>query len=677
MRIIKLILFTITLALACSISYGQAPTKVAFGGTRPIDTAWAGRHLRIDSTVRFLKYSTSDATKYLRINASGFLELGTPAGGGGNADSAIFFTNYRADTMRSNIYTQLGLKGTGTVTNVSTGFGMLGGPITTAGTVRVDSNAVMTVARGYKVSDSVAGLIPSLTGYATTTALADSVSGRVKYSDTSTVIGTRSWVTTNYVPYTGATDSVRLGEYPIRAGQFRFDLTPTISTVVGGMYWDATNNTISVPLTTDVNLQIGQESLVRARNNTGSTVTNGQVVYIAGAQGNNPTIGLADADSASTSQVIGVATEDIADNGTGFVTVSGVVNGVNTSSWNAGDKLYLSTTNGQLTNTPPTPPHISVMVGTALNSTNNGQIFVSPSQPIATDTNLLNGTTVPPTQYAVKSYVQSQGYGTGTIKALTGDVTASGTGTVTATLATVNASPATYTNATVTVDSKGRVTLASSGTAPVTSVSGTSGRISSTGGTTPVLDLVTVNATPATYGGASAIPVVTVDAYGRATTITTVSPAASGTVTSIQVVGGTGATVTPTTAVTTSGVYTVTPEVSSATYNTLSNKRWIPRVISAASYTTSVTIPADSVDLFQITAQAGALLFNAPSGTPNNGELLVIRIKDNGTARALTYNAIFNWSPPSTTVLGKYLVMCFMYNSVTSNWNFMWKRDEP
>jgi hypothetical protein len=159
--------------------------------------------------------------------------------------------------------------------------------------------------------------------------------------------------------------------------------------------------------------------------------------------------------------------------------------------------------------------------------------------------------------------------------------------------------------------------------------------------------------------------------------LTRINTKGSGTVTSIQVVGGTGATVTPTTAVTTSGVYTVTPEVSSATFNSLSNKRWVPRVISAASYTTSVTIPADSVDLFQITAQAGALLFNAPSGTPNNGDLLVIRIKDNGTARALTYNAIFNWSPPSTTVLGKYLVMCFMYNSVTSNWNFMWKRDEP
>lgn len=474
--------------------------------------------------------------------------------------------------------------GSGTVTNVSTGFGMLGGPITTTGTVRVDSNVVLTVAMGYKVADSVAGLA--------STSLADSM-------------GVARDSVVKRVPYRYANDTVLLGEYPIRAGQFRFDLTPTMPTVVGGMYWDTGNVTVSLPLNSDVNLQIGQESLVRARNNTGSTVTNGQVVYIAGAQGNNPTIGLADADSAATSQVIGVATEDIADNGTGFVTVSGVVNNVNTSAWNAGDKLYLSTTNGQLTNTPPTSPHISVTVGTALNSTNNGRIFVSPSQPVATDTNLLNGTTIPPTQYAVKSYVQSQGYAT------------------TAALA----------------DSvSGRVKYSDT-----VSLIGTQYQI----------DTTAFNA------------------------LTRINTKGSGTVTSIQVVGGTGATVTPTTAVTTSGVYTVTPEVSSATFNTLSNKRWVPRVISAASYTTSVTIPADSVDLFQITAQAGALLFNAPSGTPNNGDLLVIRIKDNGTARALTYNAIFNWSPPSTTVLGKYLVMCFMYNSVTSNWNFMWKRDEP
>jgi hypothetical protein len=54
------------------------------------------------------------------------------------------------------------------------------------------------------------------------------------------------------------------------------------------------------------------------------------------------------------------------------------------------------------------------------------------------------------------------------ITALTGDVTASGPGSAAATLATVNASPGSYTYATLTVNAKGLVTAASSGTAPVT-----------------------------------------------------------------------------------------------------------------------------------------------------------------------------------------------------------------
>lgn len=109
--------------------------------------------------------------------------------------------------------------------------------------------------------------------------------------------------------------------------------------------------------------------------------------------------------------------------------------------------------------------------------------------------------------------------------ALSGDVAGTGTTAITTTLATVNATPATYGGSAaipvVTVDSKGRVTSittvnpATSGT--VTSVTGTAGRISSTGGTTPAIDLVTVNATSATAGSGTVIPVVTVDVYGRAT----------------------------------------------------------------------------------------------------------------------------------------------------------------
>lgn len=51
----------------------------------------------------------------------------------------------------------------------------------------------------------------------------------------------------------------------------------------------------------------------------------------------------------------------------------------------------------------------------------------------------------------------------------------------------------------------------------VASVTGTAGRVSSTGGTTPVIDLSTSGVSAGTYGSASQIPAITVDAYGRVT----------------------------------------------------------------------------------------------------------------------------------------------------------------
>jgi len=57
-------------------------------------------------------------------------------------------------------------------------------------------------------------------------------------------------------------------------------------------------------------------------------------------------------------------------------------------------------------------------------------------------------------------------------------------------LATVNSNVGTFTNASVTVNAKGLVTAASSGTAPVTSVTGTS-PVASSGGTTPAISLAT------------------------------------------------------------------------------------------------------------------------------------------------------------------------------------------
>ncbi len=102
-----------------------------------------------------------------------------------------------------------------------------------------------------------------------------------------------------------------------------------------------------------------------------------------------------------------------------------------------------------------------------------------------------------------------------------------------------------------------------------------------------------------------------------------------------------------------------------------------PRVVSAASYTTDTgtSLSVATADVFIVTAQAGGLLFNAPGGSPAQAQKLIIRIKDDGTARALTYNAVFRASSdlplPTTTVLSKTLYMGFIYNSTDTKWDLL------
>jgi len=109
---------------------------------------------------------------------------------------------------------------------------------------------------------------------------------------------------------------------------------------------------------------------ISVRNTTGSTINKGSIVYISGASGNKALITLALADSnIITSSAIGMVEDNINNNSNGFVVVAGIIEKLNTGSFIAGDKVYLSPSiSGAITTTIPSSPDHVVFIGTVTNA---------------------------------------------------------------------------------------------------------------------------------------------------------------------------------------------------------------------------------------------------------------------------------------------------------------------
>ena len=113
------------------------------------------------------------------------------------------------------------------------------------------------------------------------------------------------------------------------------------------------------------------------------------------------------------------------------------------------------------------------------------------------------------------------------------------------------------------------------------------------------------------------------------------------------------------------------PVVTTTGTQTLTNKRVTSRIGTTTS-TATPSINTDTTDQYNITALAAAITSVTVTGTPTDGQRLLVRIKGDATARAIAWGASFVASGVAplltTTVASKTHLCSFLYDSVAAKW---------
>jgi len=109
---------------------------------------------------------------------------------------------------------------------------------------------------------------------------------------------------------------------------------------------------------------------------------------------------------------------------------------------------------------------------------------------------------------------------------------------------------------------------------------------------------------------------------------------------------------------------------------TLTNKRITQRCNAQTTTASPFAWNSDSYDQQSFSALANALTINADAGTPTDGQRATFRIKDDGTARALTWTTgsskafrAVGVTLPTTTVVSKTVYVGCIYNAADSRWD--------
>lgn len=203
----------------------------------------------------------------------------------------------------------------------------------------------------------------------------------------------------------------------VNAAFMQFQTSPGVSpTNPASLSWNSGDGTLDLILKGgNVTLPIGQENVVLCYNGTGSTIPAGKVVTVVGAQGQRPSVALADADTEALSAgTIGITSESMANGSEGFVTTFGVIRGLDTSAFTAGDDVYLSQTAGEFTATRPLAPAHTVFLGWVIKvNASSGELFLNINN--GWELNELHNVYInSPTQGQALTYNATAGYWTNT-----------------------------------------------------------------------------------------------------------------------------------------------------------------------------------------------------------------------------------------------------------------------
>lgn len=206
-------------------------------------------------------------------------------------------------------------------------------------------------------------------------------------SDSTTVLkGDSSWATPEsmgYVPYTGATQGLNLGELGVDAGHIVFDTTPTtVPTDQGTLSWDPNHNTLKIQMNGETG-QIMQDTFYFVKNQSGSSIPKGTIVRAAGTLGASGRILIEPflADGTYPSKYcMGVTAESIPVGGDGMVMHFGQIKQIDLSAYSDGDILYASDTiAGGFTTTRPNAPNNIITIAIVIHAASNGVMQVRPT----------------------------------------------------------------------------------------------------------------------------------------------------------------------------------------------------------------------------------------------------------------------------------------------------------